>query len=66
MAPVAWARAVAGTRSSSWRHAGEGEFAHYEDEPVPVTQVKPNYLSSRATRRSRERSLPTLVGKDGA
>jgi len=45
---------------------GEGEFVYYEDEPVPVTQVKPNYPEfAREAQIQGTVVLHVLVGKDG-
>jgi len=45
---------------------GEGEFVYYEDEPVPVTQVKPNYPEfARDAQIQGTVLLHVLVGKDG-
>jgi len=44
----------------------EGEFVYYEDEPVPVTQVKPNYPEfAREAQIQGTVVLHVLVGKDG-
>jgi len=45
---------------------GEGEFVYYEDEPVPVTQVKPDYPEfARDAQIQGTVLLHVLVGKDG-
>lgn len=45
---------------------GEGEFVYYEDEPVPVTRVQPNYPEfAREAQIQGKVVLHVLVGKDG-
>jgi protein TonB len=45
---------------------GEGEFVYYEDEPVPVTMVKPDYPEfARDAQIQGTVVLHVLVGKDG-
>jgi protein TonB len=45
---------------------GEGEFVYYEDEPVPVTTVKPDYPEfARDAQIQGTVVLHVLVGKDG-